>query len=152
MTALANRNARALERLARALRTTVRLMPDEGEAAAMAADHTSGIRSGLHTRGESFCTKDCLVFRATGEPNIVIPVEALPVSLGRDPGVVDYQVDASGVSADHLGLVRDGPFIRIKDHHSANGLFLNDRRICAEYLREHDEVRLGTATFTLLRI
>jgi hypothetical protein len=65
--------------------------------------------------------------------------------VGRGAGA-DVRFDEHRVSRDHAILVRHGRYCRLLDNRSANGTFLNGRRIVATNVYSGDEISIGPVT------
>jgi hypothetical protein len=72
----------------------------------------------------------------------LIPLEDKITHLGR--GITAHiRFEDRRVSRDHAILVRHGRYMRVLDNRSANGTFLNGRRVIATTVRDRDVIRLG---------
>ena len=71
--------------------------------------------------------------------------------LGRGPSA-DIRFDDHRVSSDHAILVRYGGHLRLLDNRSANGTFVNGRRIIATNVSSGDVVELGPVRMHLLEV
>lgn len=68
------------------------------------------------------------------------------VVLGRSPDT-DLQLNDVGVSRNHARLERSDEFVFVEDLQSANGTFVNGRRVGGAYqLQDGDKITLGTTT------
>jgi pSer/pThr/pTyr-binding forkhead associated (FHA) protein len=56
------------------------------------------------------------------------------------------------VSRTHAIVVRHGHHTRLLDNRSANGTFVNGRRIVATNISDGDVIRLGSVVMTYVRI
>src|SRR5229473_2582592 len=71
-------------------------------------------------------------------------LSATEVIIGRQTGA-QIQLEGQKVSRHHARVVRQGDELRIEDLHSANGTFLNGKRLQAPAsLRVHDEIGIGS--------
>jgi predicted component of type VI protein secretion system len=77
-----------------------------------------------------------------------IEVRAERVLLGRDPGV-DVVLNDPSISRRHAVLERRGTFWVVLDQQSANGTWLDDRRVTEAALKAGQRLRLGAVTFTV---
>ncbi|MBI3180178.1 MAG: FHA domain-containing protein, partial [Deltaproteobacteria bacterium] len=73
------------------------------------------------------------------------------LSVGRAPTCGLVLVDAS-VSREHARLLRQGDNYMLVDTRSANGTFVNGRRVDRAKLRSGDEVTFGNAAFRFIEI
>lgn len=71
--------------------------------------------------------------------------------LGRGPGA-EIRFDGHRVSRDHAILVRHGRSLRLLDNRSANGTFVNGRRIVATTIRPGDVIDLGPVRMQLVEV
>jgi pSer/pThr/pTyr-binding forkhead associated (FHA) protein len=71
--------------------------------------------------------------------------------LGRGPGA-DVRFDDHRVSRDHAILVRHGEHLRVLDNRSANGTFVNGRRIVATNVAAGDVIDLGPVRMQLAEV
>ena len=71
--------------------------------------------------------------------------------LGRG-SAAEIRFDDYRVSRDHAILVRHGPRIRLLDNRSANGTFVNGRRIVATNLLPGDVIDLGPVRIQLIEV
>ena len=71
-----------------------------------------------------------------------VPIEHNVTHIGRDPDV-ELCIDDHRVSRDHAVLVRHGRHMRLIDNRSANGTFVNGRRIETANLQHGDAIQLG---------
>jgi pSer/pThr/pTyr-binding forkhead associated (FHA) protein len=74
------------------------------------------------------------------------------VTLGRAPGN-DFVVEHATVSRQHATIKIEGEDLRLYDLGSANGTFVNDKRVREPVtLQDGDAVRLGEAEFIFKRV
>lgn len=71
--------------------------------------------------------------------------------LGRGSSA-DIRFDEYRVSRDHAILVRHGRHVRILDNRSANGTFVNGRRIVATNISAGDVIDLGPVRIQLIEV
>jgi predicted component of type VI protein secretion system len=64
------------------------------------------------------------------------------VMIGRNPEA-DVYLDNPGISRDHLKIERTPGGYLAEDLNSANGTYVNDKRIQRQYLQHEDVVRIG---------
>ena len=69
-----------------------------------------------------------------------------PIRIGRAPDC-DVRLDLRWISRAHALIRLEGAHYMLEDAGSRNGVFVNDRRIGREVLRDGDIVVLGKARF-----
>jgi hypothetical protein len=72
----------------------------------------------------------------------LVPIDARVTHIGRGLAA-DVRLEEQRVSRTHAILVRHGHRTRLLDNRSANGTFVNGRRIVATNLSDGDVIRLG---------
>jgi predicted component of type VI protein secretion system len=77
-----------------------------------------------------------------------LDLRAERVVLGRDPGV-DIVLNDPSVSRRHAVIERRGVFWVVLDQQSANGTWLDDRRVTEAALQGGQRLRLGAVAFTV---
>lgn len=82
---------------------------------------------------------------ATGPP---IDVQGERMLLGRDPAA-DVLLNDPSVSRRHAVIERRGAFWVVLDQQSANGTWVDDRRVTEAPLQAGQRLRLGAVTFTV---
>jgi FHA domain-containing protein len=82
---------------------------------------------------------------ATGPP---LDVQGERVLLGRDPAA-DVLLNDPSVSRRHAVIERRGAFWVVLDQQSANGTWVDDRRVTEAPLQAGQRLRLGAVTFTV---
>jgi hypothetical protein len=91
-----------------------------------------------------------LAFAQDGEEWLV-PIEAKVTHVGR--GLTsDVRIEEQRVSRSHAILVRHGHATRLLDNRSANGTFVNGRRIVATNIADGDVIRIGPVVMTYLQV
>jgi pSer/pThr/pTyr-binding forkhead associated (FHA) protein len=82
-----------------------------------------------------------------GELTRLVALQRSVTHLGRGFSA-DLRLEDQSVSRRHAVIVdaRDGDGARILDDRSANGTFVNERRITEAVLRDRDVIRLGRVT------
>ena len=83
---------------------------------------------------------------ATGPP---VDVQAERVLLGRDPAA-DVVLNDPSVSRRHAVIERRGAFWVVLDQQSANGTWVDDRRVTEAPLQGGQRLRLGAVAFTVV--
>ncbi len=72
------------------------------------------------------------------------PVD-IQTRIGRDPNL-EVVIENVGVSRHHATLSFDGHQARLQDQNSANGVFVNGRRVTATTLADGDVIQIGKFT------
>jgi hypothetical protein len=78
-----------------------------------------------------------------------LPKDITHIGRGAD---ADVRFDEHRVSRDHAILVRHGRYCRLLDNRSANGTFVNDRRIVATNIRSGDAISVGPLVLEYLEV
>lgn len=86
-----------------------------------------------------------------GTDTQLLRLESTITHLGRSL-TSDVRFDDRRVSRTHAIIVRHGRQARLLDNRSANGTFLNGRRIVAAVLNDGDVIRVGPAVLQYLEI
>ena len=73
--------------------------------------------------------------------------EDCPLTIGRSVGS-QIRVDDTEVSSKHVRVDHDGTGFRLTDLDSANGAYLNGKRITETPLQNGDSIRLGMTLLT----
>ncbi len=81
----------------------------------------------------------------------LVPLEAKVIHVGRGIAA-DVRIEQRHVSRSHAIIVRNGLYTRLLDNRSANGTFVNGRRIIATNITDGDVIRVGPVVMTYLRI
>jgi hypothetical protein len=91
-----------------------------------------------------------LAFAQDGEEWLV-PIDAKVTHVGR--GLTAHvRIEEQRVSRSHAILVRHGHATRLLDNRSANGTFVNGRRVLATNVADGDVIRIGPVVMTYLQI
>jgi hypothetical protein len=91
-----------------------------------------------------------LAFAQDGEEWLV-PIDAKVTHVGR--GLTSHvRIEEQRVSRSHAILVRHGHATRLLDNRSANGTFVNGRRIIATNVTDGDVIRIGPVVMTYLQV
>jgi hypothetical protein len=91
-----------------------------------------------------------LGFAQDGEEWLV-PIDAKVTHVGR--GLTSHvRIEEQRVSRSHAILVRHGHATRLLDNRSANGTFVNGRRVVATNVADGDVIRLGPVVMTYLQV
>ena len=81
----------------------------------------------------------------------LVPIESNVTHIGR--GLTAHvRIEEQRVSRSHAILVRHGHHIRLLDNRSANGTFVNGRRIVATNIVDGDVIRIGPVVMTYLQV
>lgn len=86
-----------------------------------------------------------------GEETRLLKLESTVTHLGRSL-TSDVRFEDRRISRTHAIIVRHGRYARVLDNRSANGTFLNGRRIVATNLAHGDVVRVGPIAMQYLEI
>jgi pSer/pThr/pTyr-binding forkhead associated (FHA) protein len=129
---------------------TIALEPTSAELIVESArllDHRSRSRLiplRLASRGRYIAFQD-------GEETLVLPLEANITHIGRS-ALAEVRLEDKRISRDHAIIVRHGSYARLLDNRSANGTFLNGRRVIATNLQSGDVIRLGSVAIQYLEV
>lgn len=91
-----------------------------------------------------------LAFQQDGEEWLV-PIEPNVTHIGRGL-TADVRIEEQRVSRTHAILVRHGHHTRVLDNRSANGTFVNGRRIIAANIVGDDVIRIGPVVMTYIQV
>ena len=81
----------------------------------------------------------------------LVPIESNVTHIGR--GLTAHvRIEEQRVSRSHAILVRHGHHTRLLDNRSANGTFVNGRRIIATNITDGDLIRVGPVVMTYLQV
>jgi pSer/pThr/pTyr-binding forkhead associated (FHA) protein len=86
-----------------------------------------------------------------GDESRLLRLDRDVTHLGRGSSA-DIRFDEYRVSRDHAILVRHGRHVRILDNRSANGTFVNGRRIVATNISAGDVIDLGPVRIQLIEV
>jgi hypothetical protein len=86
-----------------------------------------------------------------GDQTRLVALEPKLTHLGRGTGC-ELRFEDVHVSRSHAIIVRHGRFTRLLDNRSANGTFLNGRRIVATNVAHGDLIRLGPVVMQYVEI
>ena len=81
----------------------------------------------------------------------LVPIDSKVTHLGRGL-TADVRIEEQRVSRSHAILVRHGHHTRLLDNRSANGTFVNGRRIVATNIVDGDVIRIGPVVMTYLQV
>jgi FHA domain len=81
----------------------------------------------------------------------LVPIESNVTHIGRGL-TADVRIEEQRVSRSHAILVRQGHHARLLDNRSANGTFVNGRRIVATNITDGDVIRIGPVVMTYLQV
>jgi pSer/pThr/pTyr-binding forkhead associated (FHA) protein len=85
------------------------------------------------------------------ERTLLIPLEGVPVHIGRGPSA-DLHLDDSSVSRRHAILVPRPSGARILDDRSSNGTFVNGRRVQQADLSDGDVIVIGRIVLRYIQV
>ena len=91
-----------------------------------------------------------LAFGQAGVDRLV-PIDLRVTHIGRGL-TADVRIEEQRVSRTHAILVRHGHHTRLLDNRSANGTFVNGRRIIATNITDGDLIRVGPVVMTYLQV
>ena len=81
----------------------------------------------------------------------LVPIKSNVTHIGR--GLTAHvRIEEQRVSRSHAILVRHGHHTRLLDNRSANGTFVNGRRIVATNIVDGDVIRIGPVVMTYLQV
>lgn len=81
----------------------------------------------------------------------LVPLDTKVTHIGR--GLTsDVRVEEQRVSRSHAILVRHGHGTRLLDNRSANGTFVNGRRVIATNIADGDVIRIGPVVMSYLQV
>jgi hypothetical protein len=86
-----------------------------------------------------------------GDETLLVRLESAITHLGRSL-TSDLRFEDQRISRTHSIIVRHGRYARVLDNRSANGTFLNGRRILVSNLEHGDVVRVGPIVMQYLEI
>jgi pSer/pThr/pTyr-binding forkhead associated (FHA) protein len=86
-----------------------------------------------------------------GDEVRLIPLASKIIHIGRGMNA-DLRFDDQRISRNHAIIVRHGRYARVLDNRSANGTFLNGRRIVANNLGDGDVIRLGPVAMQYIEV
>lgn len=86
-----------------------------------------------------------------GDETRLLRLDEKVTHVGRGPGS-EVRLEEHRVSRDHAILVRHGANFRLLDNRSANGTFVNGRRIVATNLASGDVIELGPVSVHFLEV
>lgn len=86
-----------------------------------------------------------------GSQSRLLPLDGDIIHIGRGPEAA-IRLDSHFVSRDHAILVRHGRNLRLLDNRSANGTFINGRRIVATPVLPGDVIDLGPVRVQLVEV
>jgi hypothetical protein len=81
----------------------------------------------------------------------LVPIDLRVTHIGRGL-TADVRIEEQRVSRTHAILVRHGHHTRLLDNRSANGTFVNGRRIIATNITDGDVIRVGPVVMTYLQV
>ena len=84
-----------------------------------------------------------------GEQIGVYDLQMQATVIGRDPGCT-IPIDNLGISRQHCQFIRRGDVYLVQDMNSANGTYVNGKRVGEHYLNNGDEIGIGKYTITFM--
>jgi hypothetical protein len=87
-----------------------------------------------------------LILVVEGKADRAIPLKKTLTSIGREKGN-DIRLKSSQVSRLHCAIHKQGNLLRVTDMGSANGVFVNGKKIESATLRPNDRLTIGSMTF-----
>jgi pSer/pThr/pTyr-binding forkhead associated (FHA) protein len=88
---------------------------------------------------------------ADGDTSLLVPLEREVTHFGRG-FTADVRLEEQRVSRNHAILVQRGSRVRLLDDRSANGTFVNGRRIIESDLRDGDMILIGPVALRYVEI
>ena len=88
---------------------------------------------------------------ADGDTAMLVPLEREVTHLGRG-FTADLRLEEQRVSRTHAILVQRGARVRLLDDRSANGTFVNGRRVVESELRDGDVILIGPVMLRYIEI
>jgi FHA domain len=86
-----------------------------------------------------------------GDERRLLPLDMDITHIGRG-AEADIRLDEQRVSRDHAILVRHGRHLRLLDNRSANGTFVNGRRIVATNIAGGDVIEVGPVAIRYVEV
>jgi pSer/pThr/pTyr-binding forkhead associated (FHA) protein len=86
-----------------------------------------------------------------GKQPFTLPAAEHEMLIGRDSHCAVY-LPIPNVSREHARIIRDGEVYTVEDLNSTNGTFVNNIRIVSCVLHQSDQIRVGQAKITLVRL
>ena len=86
-----------------------------------------------------------------GKKPFTVPADDPELVIGRDSHCAVY-LPIANVSREHARILRHGEVFTIEDMDSTNGTFVNNVRVVSCTLHQSDQVRIGEARITLVRL
>jgi pSer/pThr/pTyr-binding forkhead associated (FHA) protein len=86
-----------------------------------------------------------------GKQPFTVPADDPELVIGRESHCAVY-LPIDNVSREHARILRSGETFTLEDLDSTNGTFVNNVRIVSCTLHQSDQIRIGQARITLVRI
>ncbi len=86
-----------------------------------------------------------------GKRPFTVPADEPELIIGRESHCAVY-LPVENVSREHARIIRNGETFTLEDLDSTNGTFVNNVRIVSCTLHQSDQIRIGQARITLVRI
>jgi hypothetical protein len=147
---------------------TIQAQPTHPPADPARADHaTLGMRAGHPVNTNAYALLDHRTRSHTVAPDDappgryleiehgdevrLIPLERPIVHIGR--GLIsDVRIEDPQVSRNHAIIAQRGDGVRVLDDRSANGTFLNGRKVTIAYMADGDVLRVGSTVLRLVEV
>jgi hypothetical protein len=133
------------------LRAKIERIPDSRTVEKLRIEHCANIEAAFSSRGDVWAQNDVLVLRNSEIGDIEIPVDRLPVVLGREDEA-DVTIPHETISELHCRLQRSGTLAMVVDLQSKNGTFLQNRQVLQQDLCDGDCLQMGTLQFVVERM
>jgi pSer/pThr/pTyr-binding forkhead associated (FHA) protein len=134
--------------------------PDAGITAAIAAGQPQQITDSLplldhRTRSRTIplrlAPRGAYLALRNGDETRLLPLSAKVTHIGRSVSA-QVRFEDQRVSRSHAIIVRHGRFARLLDNRSANGTYLNDRRIVATNIRNGDLITVASLVMQYVEV
>jgi pSer/pThr/pTyr-binding forkhead associated (FHA) protein len=86
-----------------------------------------------------------------GKKPFTVPLDETESIMGRDSHCAIY-LPISNVSREHAKIIRNGEVFSVEDLDSTNGTFVNNVSIVSCVLHHSDQIRVGKAHMTFVRV
>lgn len=91
----------------------------------------------------------CIVRIYGEEPGRRYDIEGRELTIGRDT-TCDVCVSQGSESPTHATITADGTGVRIRDHESTHGIYVNNHETHEAYLKDGDVIKVGSSVFKAL--
>lgn len=86
-----------------------------------------------------------------GKQPFTMPLNEKDTLIGREPHC-DIYLPIDNVSREHARIIRNGESFSVEDLDSTNGTYVNNVRIVSCTLHHSDQIRIGEARMTFIRV